>query len=185
MSNPDNELNPSERAAFGQLKEHTGSSGLRRQEVIDEMKSKGLLSPSPRRTIFSNVLRAAAVVLLLITGYIIGRFSVQPGEIPEYNYMLVLHESSEFNPGSPEAMFSEYSQWMQSIAEKGIEIDGQELMPQSMLMTPDGNIEKPEQTVGGYFILEASTLEAVEEIAASSPHLKYGGTIEIKKYMQR
>lgn len=180
------ELTPEERAVYDQLRQTTPAGQSLEEKTVRRLQREGLLTDK-KRFYLSIPAGIAASVMLLATGLLLGKFffGARGAEEPLFNYMLVLHEDPAFTPGEPEEMFAEYSRWMEQIYERGIAIDGQEMKPASLLLGKEGIETKPQTRVGGYFVLRASSHEEVVEIAKSSPHLKYGGTIEIKEIMIR
>ena len=68
-----------------------------------------------------------------------------------------------------------------------MKITGQELQNEAWRLSADGttNLNNQEVRTTGYFIIEAATAEEALAVAKDNPHLKYGGTIELKAYMNR
>lgn len=86
-------------------------------------------------------------------------------------------------------MFQEYAAWMESTFQRGVNITGQELKNEAVIVDANQKLEYldegSQEKVTGYFILEAPSLELALEVAKDNPHLKYGGIIEVKEYMVR
>jgi hypothetical protein len=85
-------------------------------------------------------------------------------------------------------MFEEYSAWGGDLYQRGIPLTGQELKYNEAWIDPSGEvryIEKGSKSISGYFLLEANSLEQAIQFAQSSPHLKYGGQIEVREFMSR
>ncbi len=176
----EHELSEQEKGLYEKLKGIKPPIGME-EETISKLKSEGLIQ-SQNKIIW--VYRIAASLAFFVLGYTVYPY-LNRNDNPTYNYMLVLYEDSNFNPESPEVMFNEYSNWMQSIYQNGMAIDGQEMKPSSMLLDGIEVRNNLTKTVGGYFVLRASSQEEAIEVARSSPHLKYGGTIEVKEFMLR
>lgn len=151
------------------------------EETILKLKNEGLIQ-SQSKMIW--VYRVAAAMAFFALGYSVFPY-LNSNESPSYNYMLVLYEDANFKPGAPEDMFDEYSHWMQSIYQSGMAIDGQEMKPSSLLLEGTEVKNEASKRVGGYFVLSANSEQEAIRIAQSSPHLKYGGTIEVKEFMIR
>ena len=130
-----------------------------------------------RRSTASRLSRAAlagaAAVLLFAAGFAVG--SSPPGAGPRSpagpRFLLLLHEtSSTASTGLPEpVLVDEYRSWARTVSANGHVVTGEKLKHQ------------PGQTLSGFFIIEASSLEAARAIAGSSPHARYGGRIEIRE----
>lgn len=48
----------------------------------------------------------------------------------------------------------------------------------------DGPFTETKEAIGGYYQLEAKNYEEAVELAKACPHLKYGGTVEIRQVME-
>lgn len=133
------------------------------------------------------VAAAAVAIATFFGGYYVGSGENQVLN-PEETYVLLLHEDERFSPGDPRKMFEEYSNWMANAQADGIGIDGQELAPQAVVVS-QGNLtprdENANNRVTGYFIVEAASMEEAVSIAQNNPHIKYGGSIEVKPFMVR
>ena len=105
---------------------------------------------------------------------------------PTKGYMLLLHEDKDFAPGDQMEMFEEYKAWMENTFAKGIKITGQELKDEATLVKGEElkTINSDVRTTG-YFLVEANSLDDAIKVAQENPHIKYGGSIEVKPYMVR
>jgi len=87
-----------------------------------------------------------------------------------------------------ERIVGEYVAWARSMQERGILVDADRLSDESYayLHVRDGKVEVEDDLLdggshlGGYFLVRAKDLDAAIELARQSPHLKYGGEIEIR-----
>ncbi|ELR70851.1 hypothetical protein C900_03286 [Fulvivirga imtechensis AK7] len=180
------ELTDREKELFQELHQPVEIHPGVEERLVQKLKNTGLIKDTKSK-LMNWTIGIAAAVALLATGAFMGRYliNVAPNAEPSYNYMLVLYEDEAFSVGDPEALFNEYSAWMQQVYQKGITIDGQEMKPVSVIIEAEGQNHQPDKKVGGYFVLKASSLDEVIAIAKDSPHLKYGGTIEVKEFMIR
>ncbi len=157
-------------------------------KTVHRLKSEGLIETNTKR--LSPYFRWSLAIAASVLIFIAGRWSVTSNTInPEQAYMLLLHEDEGFNPGDPDEMFMEYALWMGKTMADGVNITGQELESDATLVDNIGNVTQIEDPgldkVTGYFIVEAPSKQEAIKIAQSMPHLKYGGSIEIKSYMNR
>ena len=132
---------------------------------------------------------AASFVLLYSLGFVTHILLQKSSDVTEYSYMLVLHEDDQFQTdASPQQMFSEYAQWMKKVNDSGINIEGQELALPSSLLQSERNGMKVNQSISsrvtGYFLMDTDSYEKAIQIASQSPHLKYGGKIEVKEIVK-
>ena len=128
----------------------------------------------------------AAVFAAVVGAYFLGTYSSNTQS--EMSYMMILMEDENFQPGEPMAMFTEYQDWMYAAREKGVEISGQELKDEATLIQSDNIIDNPNignQKVTGYFVFNANSKEEAIKIVQLNPHIKYGGSIQLKEYMKR
>ncbi|UII32035.1 hypothetical protein LVD17_27505 [Fulvivirga ulvae] len=180
------QLTPAEQEAFEALKQPVQPDIQLEDRVVNALKKEKLISTN---SVWKGwTLKIAASITLLAAGIIIGKIIYSPMETQsQFNYMLVLYEDNRFTPSDPEEMFMEYSKWMTGIQEQGVTIDGQEMKPSSLFLEPDGSqvTTDSKRRVGGYFVINAGSLDQAMKIARDSPHLKYGGSIEVKEFMIR
>ena len=182
-------LSEKEREKFARLRREQRPPAELEQTVVSAMRAEGLLEKTtgPKRR-WLPFAAAIAGLALFAGGYLLGSGQGEPtGQIrPELGYMLLLHEDSRFRPGEPMEMFEEYKAWMEAVGSQGVAITGQELQNEALILDPDGDPgEDGEERTTGYFLLEAETMDQAAEIARSIPHLKYGGRVEVKAYMNR
>ncbi len=184
------ELTPEERAAFDELSNFKLPPASLEARVINELKNQGLIEKQKTMNIYLKwTASVAASVLIFFAGSYWGKQSIENSDIdPNLAYMLILHEDESFRPGDPMAMFEEYGNWMQDIIDRGIKITGHELDNEAVMVKASSEThfgEEATERTSGYFIVEAESREEALEIARKNPHVKYGGTIELKPYVVR
>ncbi len=136
---------------------------------------------------------AASAVLGLFVGYQGGQVgsqgAVESGLASEF--LLLLREPAGGLPAaalpSQTELVREYREWALVLEEEG-RLAGAERLeaPSGFWVTgAEGRRVAPELAdaplIGGYFIVRASDADAVLETARQSPHLRYGGTIEVRE----
>jgi len=186
------ELTPYEKKIFAQMKRKEQPSNSLEKNIINKLKSENLINQNTFKmnTTIKKAVMIAAAVILFFAGNYFGKRSIDQTVIdPSMGYMLILHEDNQFKPGNPNEMFQEYAAWMQNTFKKGVNITGHELKNETIFINSKKEEKHEDESLQnkttGYFVLEAKSLETVLEIAKSNPHIKYGGSIEIKKYMVR
>jgi hypothetical protein len=83
----------------------------------------------------------------------------------------------------------EYTAWAKTIAQSNHMLGGAKLQYDGRLMrriaggidVRDISTHDEGEQIAGYFLIEAANYEEAEKIAASCPHLKYGGVIELRR----
>lgn len=161
-------------------------------KVISELEHHGLLQSGKYIPFYVKaIVGIAASMVFFIAGLQYGR-TLDAGGVninPENGYILLINEDTNFQPGDPLEMFNEYSIWMENIAKKGIKIKGQELKGEVATVRAEGNTvgyqDVSSKRTTGYFLVEARSPEEALSIAQANPHLKYGGTIDVKPFIVR
>jgi hypothetical protein len=183
-------LNEHDQRLFDQLETELQPPKHLEDQLVNQLKFEGHIKENKMNNIGRIMIGIAASVLLFLSGTWYGQSSSDQIVIaPEMGYMLLLHEDDRFTPGDPMEMFEEYAAWMENTFARGVKITGQELVNEAVLVrqgepneSQDGETEI---RTTGYFILEASSLEEAIAVAEENPHVKYGGIVEVKAYMNR
>lgn len=102
-------------------------------------------------------------------------------------YLLLVYDSPGFEEGDGHA--KEYGEWFHTYGKDGLLTGGEELAEGGYTLKVDVNkvinyasnvVSGNEGHVSGYFLISAPTDEKAKEIAATCPHLKYNGTLELR-----
>jgi len=141
--------------------------------VVTALRDRGCLAPSRRWSSARVLAAAAAALVLFLSGYAVGG-STTPTPAAEDGsprFLLLLHETpATATTGVPEPqLVEEYRQWARGVSAAGTPIQGEKLK------------DAPGETLSGFFIVAAPTREAADAIAASCPHTRYGGRIEVRE----
>lgn len=184
------ELTPEEKAAFEGLATHRIPPKALEDQVVSALKNEGLIEKTkPMNQYIKYAAGIAASIALFFAGNYFGKNSALAVDIDPLNgYLMILKEDANFQPGDPMEMFQEYAAWMNGLAEKGVEITGQELKDTAWEVTAEGTTalgSEADTRVTGYFIIQADNEKEALGVVRDNPHLKYGGTIELKAYMNR
>ena len=109
------------------------------------------------------------------------------------DYLLALYDDpSEFADLSPDeiqAVIGEYLAWSEKLRAADRLIEGNKLADGEGRVlrggeTPtavDGPYAEAREVLGGYTLVRAESYDDVTALCADHPHLKYGGTIEIRR----
>lgn len=182
------ELTPEEQAAFRAMASAQRPPSSLEDNIVAELKNEGLIKKT--RTMNSYIKYAvgiAASVIIFFAGNIVGK---QSGSVPEIDplngYIMILKEDANFQPGDPMQMFEEYASWMNGLYSKGVKISGQELKNEALEVTASATVSLDNDLrTTGYFVIETKTKEEALAVVKDNPHLKYGGIIELKAFMNR
>ncbi len=111
---------------------------------------------------------------------------------PSNSYLLIFRETT---PERYEAMsrderrraLADWNAWCDDLAARGKLRDGHPLLPAGRLVSrsstggrTDGPFAEAKELIGGYFFLEAESMDEAAAIAGESPNLKHGMTVEVR-----
>ncbi len=193
----EDELKPEEREALAALPREKVPPSVLEERVVHSLRQSGLLSPPRKLRRFSASqvgMAVAASLLFFISGAAAMKWfstSSQKSNSPEF--MLVLRRNPERGKhGSAEEelrIVKEYGNWARRLTQEGVLADGEKLKDQvRILSNVDGRpvasepaVDLSRANIAGYFLIKAQNYEQAIKVAESCPHLKYGGTIEVRE----
>lgn len=166
--------------------EHPSPPPELERRVIEAVRRAGGLQPAGR---WKGPMRmAAAAMLFLAAGFAGGVFWQSASDAPASpstdRWMLLLADDA--TPlGGGDSRAAEYGAWMRDIANRGVRITGAELASGGRVVASLGGegTGSPLATVGGYFIVDDVSEQEAVALAAASPHVRYGGTIVVKRLL--
>ena len=142
-------------------------------------------------------LAAAAALLSLATGFLVGRASSHApatgaaAAVPS-QYALLLYETEGYDaPVGAEGLvrYREYSRWVAEARRRGQFVTGEDLAvehgwvmapgPERPLLRPGTATDSP-AALSGIFLITASEPEQALALAESLPHLRHGGQVVVQ-----
>jgi hypothetical protein len=188
----EDELGAEERQALGRLVREKAPPPDLEERVVGALKSAGLLR-TRRRSVWSSgapraALAVAASLLFFVLGALAGaRWVSEPEQSGAPQFMLVLRSA----PGRSEPLATdevtrrvrEYGDWAGRLRQQGVRVEGERLAREARFLrgaTASENNPGAE-VIAGYFLIEARDYEQAVQLAEGCPHLKYGGTIEVRQ----
>jgi hypothetical protein len=182
----DDGLTPEETRALEALRSEAAPPPALEEATLARLRAEGLVRRRPRRGAFPRILAAAAALALFAAGLAVGRRTILSNAASAADsaprFVLFLYDAPE-EPAMSDAQMqervSEYRNWAIALRGRGATIHGEKLRrgPQERL----GPAESGEAPLGGYFVISAKDWDAAMEVARSCPHLKHGGTIEVRE----
>jgi hypothetical protein len=135
----------------------------------------------PRWVVVAGIAAAAALAILLLR---------RPAatESAEPQFLLLIAEDSRYMPPvdstDARSRVAEYTEWAGRLAGAGKLVSAGELAYSGVDVRAEGNspsvIDPRSGAVSGYFLVRAESQAQAEQLAADSPHLKYGGTVVVR-----
>ena len=149
------------------------------QDRVERTLMAGGLLESRSSRLQRYALRAAVLVIVAGAAFVVGRARRElerPDSLPQF--LMLLYEDSAYRDDRPvREIVAEYASWADSLRQQQALVLGEKL--------DDARAELPlpaaprTQSPTGMFILRASSLQHATTLAASSPHLRYGGRVVI------
>ena len=110
-------------------------------------------------------------------------------------YMLIFRGTDWHKGLSPEKMqevAGEWMTWFKRLTDQGTAIAGNPLEPAGKVVSgkggrvvADGPFAEAKEAIGGYFLLNVSTLDEAVAIAKECPGLPYGIKVEVRQVMEQ
>ncbi len=108
------------------------------------------------------------------------------------NYLLVFRSDMEttqlqITPEQMQAMMTPWQTWMAEMSATGNLVSpGHRLMREGKVVKPgnvvtDGPFVELKESVGGYTVIKAASLDAATELAKGCPIFQVGGTVEVRE----
>jgi hypothetical protein len=106
-------------------------------------------------------------------------------------FMLIFHGGIK-QDASPEEMQANMGQWMawvEQLHKEGRYVSGEPLIPGGKMVTStttvtDGPYTEGKEVVGGYFVVNAASIDDAVELAKSYPDFGYGGYVQVRQVMK-
>lgn len=108
-------------------------------------------------------------------------------------FILLLHSEYEqeknYSPQEMQELVGAHMGWVQKLSESGhylggdgLSIDGKTISGKSSLVK-DGPYIESKEIIGGYYLLQANSLDEITEIAKACPCHLWGGVTEVRPIM--
>ena len=136
--------------------------------ALEDRVVRAVLGRRRHRWIWVGAAAAAAAALLVMTR------PWSPARATGQTYVLLLSPGPDYlapAPGHFDERRAEYGRWADSLARLG-------------KLDLEGHLEPPGAIVNGLFIIRAANDSDAARIAATCPHLKYRGHIELRRFIE-
>ncbi len=105
--------------------------------------------------------------------------------------MLIFHGGikQDASPEDLQANMGQWMAWVEKLHKEGRYVSGEPLLPGGKLVSSkttvtDGPYTEGKEVVGGYFIINAATMEEAVEECQHYPDFPYGGQIQVRQVMK-
>jgi len=173
------ELSDEDRRALARLGRLPEPDPGREDRIVERLRGAGLLRPGPERARRPAALKLAAALLM---GLALGWWLRSPSPLhPDYLLLLYSPSAPEDGVENVAARVREYAQWADDRA--AVVVDGARLGDGARISPETGTSDVDAgkaSSVAGYFRIAAQSLEQARRVASTCPHLKYGGSIEVR-----
>ena len=174
------DLSPEEASALRDLAVGPEPPASLENATVERLRARGWIGGRNSRGILWLAAAAAAIGLFAAGLYLGSRRPEAPATVVP-RYVLFLYDAPDEAALSPAEMgqrVDEYRNWARAVREGGADIQGEKLGSEARRLGPGAGAAGG--TLGGYFVVSARDEEAALAIARSCPHLKHGGTIEVR-----
>ena len=98
--------------------------------------------------------------------------------------------STHMSPEENQKMIERYRSWSDRLRQAGKVLEGQKLWQGegktvrkkgTSLTVTDGPYAESKEILGGFWLIEASSYDEALALVGDSPHLEYGGTLEVRR----
>lgn len=198
MSNEMEELTPQERQALAGLNREKMPPSFLEDRIVAQLKAVEVIR-SGRPAWLPGYLRIAMASALLIAVFLVGamvgarRTAVPNTRAKEPGFILIVRQfSPDLRAKTPEEELQrvrEYGAWARELGRKGLLLGGEKLNDEGSLLSQakgssaiaETATPTSEGAVAGYFLLPASDYNQAVSIARTCPHIKHGGTVELRQ----
>ena len=152
------------------------------ERVVNVLWDEELIRTSRARGRFvGHAAIVAGLLLVGVLGFLGGKMGTPQPDRGDYLLILRTGAGQTAAPGPEEEtrLYNEYAAWYRAALERGEMVAGEKLADDVSVLPAGDALDG--RTIEGFFLIKASTDREAERIASGCPHLRYGGTIEIRK----
>jgi hypothetical protein len=106
-------------------------------------------------------------------------------------FMLIFHGGikSDASPEELQANMGKWMAWIEKLNRSGQYVSGEALLPGGKLVTghntaTDGPYTEGKELVGGFFVINAGSMDEALAITNEYPDFQYGGTVQVRHVMK-
>ena len=106
-------------------------------------------------------------------------------------FMLIFHGGiqQDASPQDLQANMGKWMEWVEKLNKEGKYVSGEALLPGGKLVNgkttvTDGPYTEGKEVVGGFFVINANTIDEVLAECQNYPDFEYGGQIQVRHCMK-
>ena len=106
-------------------------------------------------------------------------------------FMLIFHGGMgpDASPADMEASMTKWMAWVDKLNKEGKYVSGEPLLPGGKLVSSpssatDGPYTEGKEVVGGYFVINAASMEEAVKECKDYPDFEYGGHVQVRQVMK-
>jgi hypothetical protein len=135
---------------------------------------------------------AATILMAALAGYGLGRHRADDHAVSALTntrpatptFLLLFHVDSSFRrghtPAASAAILADYGRWADRLTREGTLVGGEKLADSTAWFGSAPETSATGDHLAGFMVIRAKDRAAAADIAATCPHLKYGGRIELR-----
>lgn len=197
MNYETDELSPKERQAFATLSKEQSPPAFLEDRIVARLRDSGVIRTARKSWLpgYGQLAAGFAIAIaLFVTGALVGaKWNTKGATHEEPGFILIVRNASpESEPKTPQeelARVKEYGAWARNLGREGMLLGGEKLKDEGRVLGPARESTSPSETVtkpveggiGGYFLLPATNYDQALAIARTCPHLKHGGSVELRQ----
>jgi len=184
------ELAPEVAAALRALRQEEDPPPQLYQRVTGELRARGLIRTQASRPwpLFTAIAGLAAGLAI---GFFGGRLGVEaestPPKTPSFALFLMASSAVHYPDSASDADRVEmYRRWARPLAEAGRLSLGEELVPRRYLVDSSRTTTvAADGAIDGMFVVSAPSVDSAISLAATLPHVRYGGAVMVQEIARR
>jgi hypothetical protein len=155
--------------------------------VLHAMRTRGMIR---KASYLRTAAAIAAAAAMFVAGVIADRYWPAPAapRDPRPQFVLMLYEDASYETAAPAELpgrITEYSNWARALGSQNY-VSGQKLVESESTISRTGIVGPTAPTpkdgsVAGYFIIRAADAQEAARVAATCPHVRYGGQISVRE----
>ncbi len=188
-------LSEQEKSQFANLPREKSPPNFLEEAIMKNLKKENLIHTNEQQgtwSFFKLATAFATAFLILAFGIAIGFWlntdtnTLAENKNPQYILLLRSDSSPQATKLSNDEItrrVKEYTSWANELSEKGTLISAEKLKSKTEILDKNAetSLSANDDAVVGFFVIKAENYEKAKSVAKDSPHLKYGGRVEVRE----